>query len=57
MNVHIKRLLLGIGTIIVLYFPLRIFMDENRASIVSALIGFFIAIALGPVIFKNEKCN
>ena len=54
MNVHIKRLLLGIGTIIVLYFPLRIFMDENRASIVSALIGFFIAIALGPVVFKNE---
>lgn len=57
MNVHIKRLLLGIGTIIILYFPLRLFMGENRASIISALIGFFVAIALGPVIFKNEKNN
>lgn len=55
MNVHIKRVLLGIGLILVSYFPLRAAMEEKNAVIIATLLGFVGAFVLGALVFKERK--
>lgn len=53
MNVHFKRLLLGIGLIVVSYFPLQAAMDERNAAVIAALIGFIGAFIIGMLVFRK----
>jgi len=53
MNVHLKRVLLGVGVILVIYYPLRVVSED--ASVISALLGIGTAMILGPFVFKDEK--
>jgi len=53
MNVHIKRLLLGIGLIVASYFPLRMVLEEKNAVVLATLLGFVGAFIVGAIVFRK----
>lgn len=55
MNVHIKRLLLGIGLILVSYFPLQAVMEEKNAAVAATLLGFVGAFVIGGLVFREKR--
>ena len=53
MNVHIKRVSLGIGLILISYFPLKAIIEEKNAVVLATLIGFIGAFIIGALVFKE----